>query len=166
MDNLLGEIDAFAVRYGDGIRNEIVDERRAHGARKAEEVHLYRCWTRGEYSGPAIGGVTHEINGNVDFHFAQQAGDFPVGLAFDIPEFVEPAHDPGTERCVLIYAPGDRDIPEMLPVAVLPNSGHCLRDGMRAEICREICDADFFVAVLLAIPKGRRRLSKFCRSPD
>ena len=85
-------------------------------------------------------------------------GRLAVALALDIDEAFERPFEPRAHRAPVVAAIGHGDDFESRPVVPFDHAGDLRRHRVRAEIGREIHDADAIVAIALAAPQrlGRR----------
>ena len=89
MDDMLGVMRGF--QFGDDVtvRQDIIDEVSAHGAEVAEVIDLHRRRPQRQDSGTAIFGKPGQIDGNIDFQTADEAGDLTVALSSHIVKCAE-----------------------------------------------------------------------------
>ena len=89
MDHRLAVVAAVGVRNDGCIGDEIVDRACAQSAGKSEVADLHGRRPEREDLRAAFAGISHQVDGDIDLHFAQQARGGEVVHVADFDEAIE-----------------------------------------------------------------------------
>ena len=112
------------LRNYDVVSDQVIDVRRAHCAWITEITDLQWCGTLREDSCSAVFRVAFEIDGDVDFHPAQQRGDLGITVFADIDELFECAFDAGAQIAAVVRPVRNRDRVETAAIVVFEHARH------------------------------------------
>ena len=164
MHQLFAEKGLILERRHDGVGNQVIHEGRAGGAGIAQPGCLHGRRAVRENLQPRLTGMAAQIDGDIDFHLPQAAGDVGAVEGRKIVEPVEGLDQPGADGAVVAGPVGNADHLELRAVVALDQGRQLERHGMFANIRRDIGQPDAVVAVFFPPPLRRQRLGH--KGPD
>ena len=154
-DDLLVVIHGFYVRNDNRIRQDIVGGEGSHGPRIAEVVDLQGRAPAHEDPGPAEGREAVEVHGDVHAGLPHVRDNDLVAPGGDIREPVAGRRHPATHVIVRVRRQGVAMDLEARTVMRLQEPRQELGDRVRAEVRRDVGDADPVMDLGLAPPVRR-----------
>ena len=136
------------------IDQNVVDEVDPHGPREAEVAHLHRGRPAGHDPGPRALRPSRQVDRDVNPEVGEPLRRLGVARGAHIDEVLERLPEPLPHRTVVGPSPRDGVDLEPLPIVPLEQLGHQIRQGVLAEVRREVGDAQAFV-VDERLPPGR-----------
>src|SRR5262249_15880274 len=130
----LGIVWLSVQRQNDCVGDNVVDEVRAHGARKNREIHLDRRRPKSKYSGSRATVMPLQVHSDIDAEVIEKPRDVPVALGAYIEDRVEGRGDPRPDFAAVMGTVRNSDPLELRAIVQLDQFDGHLRRRMPAEI--------------------------------
>ncbi len=150
-------MNLFGLGNDDAIGDNVIHERRAHGAGEAEVIDLQRAWPQREDVDAFAADITIEIDQDVDFALADGLCRGRIGLPRYIRDRIESGGKPLPHGTVVVDATVEGVNLEPALIVRLEKTRHEVGRRVGAEFARDITEADLVVTIALSTPKRLAR---------
>ena len=141
ISEFLGEQHLPVARHDEFVGDDVIDERRAHGARIAEIIDLHGRRTKRQDFRPRPMGMAFQIDQDVDVVGPDARRGVAVRQRIDVGEAVESRNQPRAHAAARIGAIGVAVDLEAVAVVALDQFGDQISGRVVVKIRRQIADA-------------------------
>ena len=143
IEDFFGEESLVRLGHDPAVGEDVIHEIRAHGAGKAEIIDLDGRRAAGENIRTGILGVAHQVDGDVDAHFARQRRDTRLVHGPHVVETIRGIDGAAAHLVLDIRAEGEEVNLETAFVMFFEQSRHVVHDRVVVQVGGEIANTQF-----------------------